>query len=66
MSASSDKPVFAFSGFSLDPRQRLLLGPDGRSMPLSGRAFDTLQYLVEHPNEIVDKRALIKAVCQRA
>ena len=62
MGASSDKPVFAFSGFSLDPRQRLLLGPDGRSLALSGRAFDTLHYLLEHPNEIVDKRTLMKAV----
>ena len=62
MSAVSGAEVFAFEGFSLDPRQRRLFGPDGRSLPLSGRAFDTLLYLVEHPNQLIDKQALMKAV----
>jgi TolB-like protein/DNA-binding winged helix-turn-helix (wHTH) protein/Flp pilus assembly protein TadD len=62
MSADSGTEVFAFSGFSLNARQRLLFGPDGRSRPLSGRAFDTLLYLVEHPNQLIDKHALMKAV----
>jgi TolB-like protein/DNA-binding winged helix-turn-helix (wHTH) protein len=62
MSAASDTEVFVFAGFSLDPRQRLLFAPDGRPSPLSPRAFDTLLYLVEHPNQLVDKQALMKAV----
>jgi TolB-like protein/DNA-binding winged helix-turn-helix (wHTH) protein len=62
MTVNSDAQVFAFSGFYLDARQRLLFAPDGRSLPLSGRAFDTLLYLVEHPNELIDKRVLMKAV----
>ena len=62
MSAVSGAEVFAFEGFSLDPRRRRLFGPDGRSLPLSGRAFDTLLYLVEHPNQLIDKQALMKAV----
>jgi TolB-like protein/DNA-binding winged helix-turn-helix (wHTH) protein/Flp pilus assembly protein TadD len=62
MSADPGSVVFTFSGFSLDPRQRLLFGADGQSRPLSGRAFDTLLYLVEHPNELIDKRALMGAV----
>jgi TolB-like protein/DNA-binding winged helix-turn-helix (wHTH) protein/tetratricopeptide (TPR) repeat protein len=62
MSAVSGAEVFAFEGFSLDPRLRRLFGPDGRSLPLSGRAFDTLLYLVEHPNQLIDKHALMKAV----
>ena len=62
MSAVSGAEVFAFEGFSLNPRQRRLFGPDGRSLPLSGRAFDTLLYLVEHPNQLIDKQALMKAV----
>ena len=49
-------------GFSLDARQRVLWGPDGRPIPLSGRAFDTLLFLAEHPNELIDKRTLLKAV----
>ena len=62
MSAVPGAEVFAFEGFSLDSRQRRLSGPDGRSLPLSGRAFDTLLYLVEHPNQLIDKQALMKAV----
>jgi TolB-like protein/DNA-binding winged helix-turn-helix (wHTH) protein/Tfp pilus assembly protein PilF len=31
-------------------------------VPLSARAFDTLQYLVEHPNQLIDKRTLMAAV----
>jgi TolB-like protein/DNA-binding winged helix-turn-helix (wHTH) protein/Tfp pilus assembly protein PilF len=62
MSAVSGAEVFAFEGFSLDPRARRLFGPDGRSLPLTGRAFDTLLYLVEHPNQLIDKQALMKAV----
>jgi TolB-like protein/DNA-binding winged helix-turn-helix (wHTH) protein len=62
MSADSDSEVFTFLGFSVDARQRLLFGPDGRSQPLSGRAFDTLLYLVEHPNQLIDKHTLMKAV----
>jgi TolB-like protein/DNA-binding winged helix-turn-helix (wHTH) protein len=62
MSDPSALQVFAFAGFSLDTRQRLLFGPDGRAVPLSARAFDTLLYLVEHPNQLVDKQALMKAV----
>src|SRR5262245_29558197 len=62
MSAPEATEVFTFSGFSLDPRKRLLFGPDGRALPLSGRAFDTLLYLVEHPNQLIDKQALMKAV----
>ena len=47
MTAVSGAEVSAFEGFSLDSRQRRLFGPDGRALPLSGRAFDTLLYLVE-------------------
>jgi TolB-like protein/DNA-binding winged helix-turn-helix (wHTH) protein len=54
--------VLAFAGFSLDARRRVLSGPDGRPVPLSGRAFDTLLFLAEHPNELIDKRTLLKAV----
>ena len=54
--------VFAFAGFSLDARQRLLFGVDGKPIALSGRAFDTLLYLVEHPDELIDKQQLMNAV----
>jgi TolB-like protein/DNA-binding winged helix-turn-helix (wHTH) protein len=62
MSATPGTEVFAFAGYCLDPRRRLLFGPDGRSVPLSARAFDTLLYLVEHPNQLIDRERLMKAV----
>ena len=39
----------------------MLFGPDGKAVPLSARAFDTLLYLVERPNQLIDKQMLIKA-----
>ncbi len=62
VSSASEAEAFAFAGFSLDPRQRLLFGPDGHPVPLTPRAFDTLLYLVEHPNELIDRQTLMKAV----
>jgi Transcriptional regulatory protein, C terminal len=54
--------LLSFEGFSLDPRRRLLFGANGTPIPLAGRAFDTLLYLVEHAGELVDKQTLMKAV----
>lgn len=62
MNEKEGTDLWLFAGFSLDPRRRQLFAPDGRRIPLNARAFDTLLCLVEHPNEIVDKRALMKAV----
>ena len=62
MSDTRGTEVFAFAGYCLDPRRRLLFGPDGRSVPLSARAFDTLLYLVEHPNQLIDRQSLMAAV----
>ena len=66
MSGAGDGQVFAFAGFILDPRQRLLFGSDGHPVTLSARAFDTLLFLVEHPNQLIDKNALMKAVWPNA
>jgi TolB-like protein/DNA-binding winged helix-turn-helix (wHTH) protein len=66
VSAEAGTEVYVFAGFSLDHRRRLLFGPDGQPVHLSPRAFDTLQYLVEHPNQLVDKRTLMKAVWPNA
>jgi TolB-like protein/DNA-binding winged helix-turn-helix (wHTH) protein len=62
VSAVAGKEVFTFAGFSLDPRQRLLFGADGEPIPLTARAFDTLLYLVEHPNQLIEKQTLMKAI----
>src|SRR6185312_8954087 len=62
MSPPEGTQVFVFEGFALDERQRLLFGPDGRAVPLTGRAFDTLLYFVQHPHRLIEKSALMKAV----
>jgi TolB-like protein/DNA-binding winged helix-turn-helix (wHTH) protein len=62
VSAGKDGKVFTFAGFSLDARQRLLFGSEGETIPLTGRAFDTLLCLLEHADELVDKQTLMKAV----
>ncbi|MGH8226686.1 MAG: winged helix-turn-helix domain-containing protein [Steroidobacteraceae bacterium] len=62
MSAASATQIYTFSGFSLDPRQRRLLGRGGEPVALTARAFDTLLYLVEHPNQLIDKQTLMQAV----
>ena len=62
MNASPDPPVLAFDRFYIVSRQRLLFGSDGVPVPLPSRAFDTLLFLVEHPNQLVDKQTLMKAV----
>jgi len=62
-SAMENPPVvFEFAGYRLDPRQRLLLRANGETVPLTGRAFDTLLFLVEHPNQLIEKHTLLEAV----
>jgi TolB-like protein/DNA-binding winged helix-turn-helix (wHTH) protein/Tfp pilus assembly protein PilF len=61
MSAPTE-PILAFAGYVLDSRRRLLIGPDGRSIDISSRAFETLHYLASHPHELIEKQRLMKAV----
>jgi TolB-like protein/DNA-binding winged helix-turn-helix (wHTH) protein/Tfp pilus assembly protein PilF len=56
------EPILAFAGYVLDTRRRLLIGPDGASIDISSRAFDTLHYLASHPHELIEKHRLMKAV----
>ena len=66
MTPSDESEVLVFLGFSVDPRQRTLVGPDGQPVPLTGRAFETLLFLARHPNRIIDKQTLMKAVWPNA
>jgi serine/threonine-protein kinase len=54
--------IHEFGDFRLDTGRRLLLGLDGQSRPLSPKAFDTLLYLVEHPDVLLDKEVLMQAL----
>jgi DNA-binding winged helix-turn-helix (wHTH) protein/TolB-like protein len=53
---------YQFAGFNFELAKRRLSGPDGAAVPLSGRAYDVLAYLVENRDRVVSKDELIKAV----
>ena len=54
--------AYQFAGFSFNLAKRRLSGPDGAVIPLSGRAYDVLAFLVENRDRVVGKDELIKAV----
>ena len=51
--------IYRFGEFTLDVDQRILLR-DGKPLPLTPKAFDTLLLLVENSGRIVDKEVLMK------
>lgn len=53
--------MYYFGPFSLDS-QRRALSRDGSLIPVTPKAFDILLYLVQHPNRVVSKQELMKAV----
>ena len=50
-----------FGSYRLRRRERCLDGPDGR-LDISGRSFDLLDILLQHPSEPVSKAELFDAV----
>jgi TolB-like protein/DNA-binding winged helix-turn-helix (wHTH) protein/Tfp pilus assembly protein PilF len=54
--------IYEFGGFQLDPAKRLLRRVDGSSIPLTPRVFDTLLYMVEHHDNLLDKERIMEAV----
>jgi len=55
--------IYEFGAYRLDATAQVLTAKgDGRSIPLTPRVYDTLLFLVEHPNELLDKRLLMSAV----
>lgn len=53
--------VYRFGAFTLDPGRRAVLR-DGAPITVTPKAFDILLYLVQHPNRVVSKQDLMKAV----
>src|SRR5215467_6434036 len=53
---------YEFGAFQLDPVKRLLRRLDGTPVPLTPRAFDTLLYMVEHHDSVMDKERIMEAV----
>ncbi|MES2605471.1 MAG: winged helix-turn-helix domain-containing protein [Pseudomonadota bacterium] len=62
-STASETPLeYRFHGFRLNTRQRRLFSPDGQTVALTSRAFDTLLVLLEHQGETLSKSQLMDAV----
>src|SRR5215831_11929190 len=53
--------VYAFHGFRLDARERLLTNGD-KSVPLAPKAFDLLLFLVRNAGSLVEKETLLDQV----
>jgi DNA-binding winged helix-turn-helix (wHTH) protein/Flp pilus assembly protein TadD len=54
--------IYEFGPFRVDAAKRLLFGCGGQPLSLTPKAFDTLLYLVEHSEAVVDKEELLKAI----
>lgn len=54
--------IYEFGDFRVDAGKRLLMGLDGRPLPLTPKAFDTLLYLVQHADAVLEKETLMNAI----
>jgi DNA-binding winged helix-turn-helix (wHTH) protein/TolB-like protein/Flp pilus assembly protein TadD len=54
--------VYEFGDFRLETAKRLLRRLDGTTVPLTPRVFETLLYMVEHHDTVLDKERLMEAV----
>ncbi len=54
--------IYDFGGFQLDTGKRLLRRVDGTPVPLTPRVFETLLYMVEHHDAVLDKERIMAAV----
>jgi DNA-binding winged helix-turn-helix (wHTH) protein len=59
--SASDKEIFEFDSFRLDPAERLLLS-DGEPVLLEPKVFETLLVLIRHSGRLVAKEELMQAV----
>ena len=63
MDAPDGTRIYAFGEFELHvARQALYHAAENRWIPLTPRVFDTLLFLVEHPEELLDKARLMAAI----
>ena len=54
---------YEFGDFALElAQQRLLRRATGEPIPLTGKAFDTLAFFVEHAGETLDKDVLLRSI----
>ena len=57
--------AYRFDRFRLDLARQRLCGAVGETLPVAGRAYDVLLYLIEHHERDVTKEELLKAVWPR-
>jgi TolB-like protein/DNA-binding winged helix-turn-helix (wHTH) protein len=60
-SSPADGSLYRFGQFALDSRKRTLSRADS-PVGLTAKAFDVLLFLAQHPNRLVTKEELLKAV----
>lgn len=51
-----------FAGWTLDTATRLLNGPDGVTIPLSGGEYRLLRTLLDHPNRVLNRDQLTEMI----
>src|SRR6516162_5656655 len=54
--------IYEFGEFQIDTGRRLLRRLDGTAVPLTPRVFETLLYMVEHHDAVLDKERIMEAV----
>src|SRR5262247_2860435 len=54
--------IYEFGEFQVDPGKRLLRRLDGTPVPLTSRVFDTLLYMLQHHDSVLDKERIMEAV----
>src|SRR5215469_3768934 len=54
--------IYEFGEFQLDTGKRLLRRLDGTPVPLTPKVFETLLYMVEHHDAVLDKERIMEAV----
>src|SRR5438874_13330423 len=54
--------IYELGEFQLDTGKRLLRRLDGTPVPLTPRVFETLLYMVEHHDAVLDKERIMEAV----
>lgn len=53
---------YEFEGFRIDAAKRLLFRADNEAVPLTPKVFDTLLFMVEHPDQVLDKDFLLSQI----
>ncbi len=52
--------VYEIAGFRLDAERHTLTAADGRPIPLTAKAFETLLYMVRHRERLLEKATLMR------